>query len=196
MSETSVPQTRPLQLLGISGSLRRNSFNSAILQAMQRQSLGSTAMLQLFPLHHVPLFNQDVEDEGAPQVIQELRAVVQRSDAVIFASPEYNQGMSGVLKNALDWLSRPHGRSALKGKPVLTLTSSPSLLGGARANAQLRETLAALGARIVLHPPLALARVQEKLRGGMLVHEESLDAIAGALQILQAELRSLDGSAG
>ena len=82
---------------------------------------------------------------------------------MILASPEYNYGMSGVLKNALDWLSRPYGASALKGKPVLNITASPAFTGGVRAHQQMNETLAAIGARTLARPQIVIGAVHQKL---------------------------------
>jgi len=95
-------------------------------------------------------------------------------------STEYNHGISRVLKNALDWASRPHGRSALPGKPVLTMTASPAFTGGARAQQQLNETLSAIPARAVLRPQIVIAGVHEKVRDGRLFDEATLRfALAG-----------------
>src|SRR5207245_10646686 len=93
---------------------------------------------------------------------------------VIMISPEYNHGMSGVLKNALDWASRPYGRSALSRKPVLTMTASPAFTGGVRAQQQMNETLASIPARPVLRPQLVIGGVHEKVRDGRLVDEATL----------------------
>jgi len=88
--------------------------------------------------------------------VRALRSVIDTSDGVIMISPEYNHGMSGVLKNALDWASRPYGRSALAGKPVLTMTASPAFTGGVRAQQQMNETLLAIPARLALRPQIAI----------------------------------------
>jgi chromate reductase len=89
----------------------------------------------------VPLYNEDDDVEHAPEAVRALRSAIEASDGVIMISPEYNHGMSGVLKNALDWASRPHGRSVLRSKPVLTMTASPAFTGRVRAQQQMNETL-------------------------------------------------------
>jgi chromate reductase, NAD(P)H dehydrogenase (quinone) len=100
-------------------------------------------------------------------------------------SPEYNHGISGVLKNALDWASRPYGRSALRGKAVLTITTSPAFTGGVRAQQQMNETLVAIPARLVLRPQIVIGGVHEKVSDGRLVDEASLRfAIAGVDDLL------------
>src|SRR3954451_17303452 len=143
-----------LSLLGLSGSLRRASNSTAVLRGLQ-DALGPRAALDIFPLHAIPLYNEDDDAEHTPESVRALRSAIEASDGVIMISPEYNHGMSGVLKNALDWASRPYGRSALRGKPVvLTMTASPAFTGGVRAQQQMNETLAAIPARLVLRPQI------------------------------------------
>src|SRR5450756_1839406 len=112
-----------LCLLGLSGSLRRASNSTAVLRGIQ-DSLARRALLKIFPLHELPLYNEDDDAEHAPESVRALRSAIEAADGVVMISPEYNHGMSGVLKNALDWASRPYGLSALKTKPVLTMTTS------------------------------------------------------------------------
>jgi chromate reductase len=123
-----------LRLLGLSGSLRRASNSTAVLRSL-RDALATRAALNIFPLHAVPLYNED-DDADAPESVRALRSAIEASDGVIMISPEYNHGMSGVLKNALDWASRPFGRSTLKSKPVLTMTASPAFTGGVRGSSR------------------------------------------------------------
>ena len=165
-----MPQFR---LLGLSGSLRRTSNSTAVLRGLQ-DALGFRAALDIFPLHAIPLYNEDDDAEHAPESVRALRSAIEASDAVIMISPEYNHGMSGVLKNALDWASRPHGRSVLRGKPVLTMTASPAFTGGVRAQQQMNETLASIPARPVLRPQIVIGGVHEKVRNGRLVDEVTL----------------------
>jgi chromate reductase len=173
------------RLLGLSGSLRQGSYNTAILAALA-QAVAEEASLELFPLNEVPLYDQDADTETPPAVIVRLRAAVASADGVVIASPEYNFGISGVLKNALDWISRPYGKSALSGKPVLTITSSPATTGGVRAVAQLNETLIAIAARIVLRPQAVIGSAHTKMTGGRFTDAESLkflkDGVADLLR--------------
>jgi chromate reductase len=105
-------------------------------------------------------------------------------------SPEYNHGMSGVLKNALDWASRPFGQSALKGKPVLTMTASPAFTGGVRAQQQMNETLVSIPARLVHRPQIVIGGVHDKVRDGHLVDEAALRfALEGVVDLLD-EIRT------
>ncbi|MBI1778767.1 MAG: NAD(P)H-dependent oxidoreductase [Proteobacteria bacterium] len=131
--------TQAFRFLGLSGSLRRASNNTAVLRGLQ-DALAPRVALNIFPLHRMPLYNEDDDCEHALEPVRALRSAIETSDGVIVISPEYNHGMSGVLKNGLDWASRPYGRSALRGKPVLTMTTSPAFTGGVRAQQQMNET--------------------------------------------------------
>jgi chromate reductase len=181
----AAPDMTQLRLLGLSGSLRRASNSTAVLRGLQ-DALAPKAALSIFALHGIPLYNEDDDGEHAPESIRALRLAIETSDGVIMISPEYNHGMSGVLKNALDWASRPYGRSALRGKPVLTMTTSPAFTGGVRAQQQMNETLVAIPARLVLRPQIVIGGVHEKVRDGRLVDEASLRfALAGVDDLLE-----------
>jgi chromate reductase len=174
------------RLLGLSGSLRHSSYSTAVLRGL-RDSLTPRAALDIFPLHGVPLYNEDDDAGHAPESVRILRSAVEASDGVIMISPEYNHGMSGVLKNALDWVSRPHGRSVLRKKPVLTMTASPAFTGGVRAQQQINETLAAIQASPILRPQIVIGGVHEKVRDGRLVDEAVLGfALSGIDDLFEA----------
>jgi chromate reductase, NAD(P)H dehydrogenase (quinone) len=182
--ELPAPMTKPFRLLGLSGSLRRASGSTAVLRGLQ-DAVAPKAALNIFPLSGMPLYNEDDDGELAPERARALRSAIEASDGVILISPEYNHGMSGVLKNALDWASRPYGRSALKGKPVLTMTASAAFTGGVRAQQQMNETLASIPARLVLRPQIVIGSVHEKVRDGRLVDESILRfALAGVDDLL------------
>jgi chromate reductase len=182
-----MPQFR---LLGLSGSLRRASNSTAVLRGLQ-DALGFRAALDIFPLHAIPLYNEDDDAEHAPESVRALRSAIEASDAIIMISPEYNHGMSGVLKNALDWASRPYGRSVLKSKPVLTMTASPAFTGGVRAQQQMNETLASIPARPVFRPQIVIGGVHEKVRDGRLIDEAALSfALAGVDDLIE-EIRAV-----
>jgi chromate reductase len=161
-------------LLGISGSLRRDSYNKAILSSLA-DALGARAEFRLFPLNDVPLYDQDIDTETPHPAVSALRAAIADADGIVIASPEYNHGISGVLKNALDWASRPYGKATLTRKPVFVLTSSPGSVGGARAHAQINETLASIGARTVLRPQAVVSAIHQKIEGGRLTDSATLD---------------------
>jgi len=176
--------TKP-RLLGLSGSLRQASYNTAILVAVA-EAVSETASLEVFPLNDIPPYNQDDDTATPPASVAALRAAIGAADGLVIASPEYNAGMSGVLKNALDWASRPYAKSTMIGKPVLTLTSSPATTGGARAQAQLNETLTAVAAQIVLRPQTVIGAVHGKIVDGKLDDAATLGFLkAGVADLLR-----------
>ena len=181
-----MPQFR---LLGLSGSLRRTSNSTAVLRGLQ-DALGLRAALDIFPLHALPLYNEDDDAERAPESVRALRSAIDASDGVIIISPEYNHGMSGVLKNALDWASRPYGLSVLKRKPVLTMTASPAFIGGVRAQQQMNETLASIPARPVFRPQIVIGGVHEKVRDGRLIDQTALSFALEGVDDLIEEIRA------
>ena len=132
MGENSATQSglsmKPLRVLAISGSLRAASFSTTILRALDHQHFPGIAM-SLKTLEDIPLYNQDLDTEPALSPVAILRAEVQSSDGLVIATPEYNHGIPGVLKNALDWASRPAFASCFVGKPVLIITSAPGATG-------------------------------------------------------------------
>ncbi|QXI31571.1 NAD(P)H-dependent oxidoreductase [Pseudomonas vanderleydeniana] len=163
---------RPMTLLGLSGSLRSKSSHTAVLRTVAEHLPGGV-QLELYELASIPLYNEDCEGDHTPLAVLALREAVARAEGVLIGSPEYNHGMSGVLKNALDWLSRPHGQSVLRGRAVLTFTASPAFTGGVRAHQQLNETLCAMQARQVVYPQIVIGDVGSKVRDGRLIDEVS-----------------------
>ena len=168
------------KLLAISGSLRSRSYSTAILETL-RHSLSDLAYVEIFRLNDIPVYNEDLDTNHGPEPVARLRSAIADADGLIIASPEYNAGMSGALKNTLDWSSRPYGRSTLKGKPVMTLTCSPASTGGARAQAQLNETLAAIEARIIVRPQAVIGSVHSKIDAGQFKDAKSLQFLREAV---------------
>jgi chromate reductase len=177
-----------VRLAGISGSLRKSSHNTAILRTLQER-LPEDVELTLLPLDGLPLYNADLEGPELPAAVAEFKAAVQAAGGLVVCSPEYNAGTSGVLKNALDWASRPGNAAPLKGKHVLIMSSSPGFTGGARSHAQLREAFASTLSRVAVHPPVVIAGVHEKIREGRLVDESNVQFALGAVAALVAEIR-------
>jgi chromate reductase len=153
------------RLLGISGSLRANSFSSAILAALA-EATASEAQFDYADIGAVPHFNQDLYVEPLPPAVQHLRDQVAAADGLVIVSSEYNHGIPGVLKNALDWASRPHNGSPLRNKPVLIVTSSPAVTGGVRAQYQIRETVISALARPLNTPEIVVGLVGTKIVDG------------------------------
>lgn len=177
-----------LNLVGLAGSLRKGANSEAVLQSVM-SLLPAGVTLSAFPLHDIPLYNQDLDDTyGAaqsPDPVRDLRHEISQAHGLVISSPEYNYGMPGVLKNALDWLSRPAFNSPMKGKPVLVLTSSIGYAGGARAQHQIRETLIAMLARPVVRPDIAIPAVHQSIVDGVLTDSAALDFMRqGVLQLV------------
>ena len=139
-----------IQVLGISGSLRRASFNTGLLRAAQE--LAPEGMgISIHDIREVPFYDGDLESEGDPISVTALKSAVREADAVLLATPEYNWGTSGALKNAIDWASRDRGKGALMGKPA-TIIGAGGRAGTARAQYQLQQTLAETGAVVMVKP--------------------------------------------
>lgn len=183
-----------IRLLGISGSIRRDSHCTAVLRSLQ-PLLPASATIELFALNDIPLYNADLDGDAPPAAVARLKAAIAEADGLVLCSPEYNYGMPGVLKNAIDWASRPGFASPLKGKPVLIATASPGTAVGVRAQAQIRDALAATLARPVVRQHVAIANVATRIREGRLVDESTLDFLRVALADLLREIELLDGAA-
>jgi chromate reductase len=175
------------RLLGISGSLRKASSNTAILKALAG-AIADKATLELFALHDIPLYDQDIDVEPPSPAVAAFRDAIAAADGVVISSPEYNYGMSGVLKNALDWASRPYGKSSLTGKPVLTITASAASTGGVRAQGQLNEALTAIAALVVLRPQSVIGSALQKMTDGKFTDETSLKFLSAAIDDLLRDI--------
>ena len=168
-----------VQLLGISGSLRAQSYCTAILKTLAG-SPGDMANIRLFPLDDLPLYNEDLESL-VPPAVTALRTAIAAADGIVIVSPEYNHGMPGVLKNALDWASRPFGRAAISGRPVLAITASVAFTGGVRAHAQLNETLIAMACPLVVRPQSVVGGAHDKVTGGRLTDQATLSFLRASV---------------
>ncbi len=179
---------RALHVLGIPGSLREGSYNKALLHAAQEEAPGGMT-IDIFEIGEIPFFNQDVEDEGEPEPVQRLKEAIREADAVLIATPEYQHGIPGVLKNALDWASRPP-ESPLNGKVVGMMGASPSPVGTARAHLQLRQTLTYNRSRLVARPEVLVAGAGDKFdEEGRLTDEQGRGFIRKHLEALAEEVR-------
>ncbi len=157
-----------MRVLGISGSLRRDSHNSALLRAAAERLPAGAELVVYDRLAKIPPYDEDVEPAGVPEPVLDLRAAVRDADAVLIATPEYNHSIPGVLKNALDWVSRPAGQSALNGTPAATIGASTGMFGAVWAQAELRKVLGALGGRVI-EAELPVAHAAELRDGDRLV---------------------------
>jgi chromate reductase, NAD(P)H dehydrogenase (quinone) len=143
------------QVLAISGSLRRSSFNTSLLGAMAARAPDGVSISVYEDLGAIPFFNEDLEANGGPESVMRLRTAVARADAILIATPEYNQSMPGVLKNLVDWLSRSEP-DVLAGKPLAIVGATAGSWGTRLAQAALRQTLTACGAFIMPAPQVYL----------------------------------------
>jgi chromate reductase len=151
--ESQIEQDRePIRMLGISGSLRKASFNTGLLRAAQ-EIVPDWVDFKIFDIRDIPFYDGDLEAEGDPASVVALKAAIQNAESVVFATPEYNWGTSGVLKNAIDWASRDRTEGSLMGKPV-TIIGAGGRAGTARAQMQLLETLGETGSLVMVKPGL------------------------------------------
>src|ERR671922_454828 len=138
-----------VRVLGISGSLRRDSYNSGLLRAAA-ELLPPGAELEVFDgLKTIPPYDADDDSEPAAEPVAALREAIAGADAVLIATPEYNASIPGVLKNALDWASRPHATNPLRGKPAAVVGASTGMFGAVWAQAETRKVLSTIGARVL-----------------------------------------------
>ena len=148
-----------MNILAISGSLRRDSHNTNLLRSAAQLAPGDAAVVLWDGLKDIPPFDED-DEASAPATVERMRSAVANADAILFATPEYNSSIPGQLKNAIDWLSRPKATAALRNKPVAVVGASASAFGGVWAQAELRKVLAASGARVV-EGDVAVGHAQE-----------------------------------
>ena len=179
-----------VKILGIAGSLRKASYNRGALRAAQ-QLCPQGATIEAFELDGIPGFNQD-EERNPPQKVVDFKSRIRAADAILFITPEYNYGLPGVLKNAIDWASRPYGDSAWNGKPAAIISAAMSMGGGVRAQYQLRQAFVFLNVEAVLQPEVAIGNATERFdEQGNLKDETSKKLIGQLLQALVAKVRLL-----
>lgn len=174
-------------LLGVSGSLRRDSSCTAILRTTAAR-LPEGVTMTIAPLDRLPLYNEDEDRHDALEAVGAFKTAIERADGLVAISPEYNHGMSGVLKNAIDLVSRPGYDSVLKNKPVLVMSASNSGLGGVRAQQQLRETFASTLSRVVARRQVVVGQAPKKIVNGKLVDQDALTFIDDAIGDLLDEI--------
>ena len=177
----------PVRIAGISGSLRQASFSTALIKLLAHH-LQPEIELSLVDISDVPLYNEDLEGANKPAAVDAVNAALAQADAVLFITPEYNHGIPGVLKNTLDWVSRPVFNSVLKGKPVSIITSSLAFTGGVRAQYQLRETLISMLAHVVPGPEVVVGGVHAKFKDEAFVDDATLSFMLQSFDRLRAEV--------
>jgi chromate reductase len=161
----------PARIVAFAGSLRRRSFNRALIAASGE--IASPALtIETIEIGGLPFYDADLEAQGDPPAVAEFKAALAAADGALIATPEYNDGIPGVLTNALDWGSRLPGRSPLAGKPTMVMGASPSQVGTARAQLHLRQVLGHIQARVMPPPELLVARAHERFDAELRLTDE------------------------
>jgi chromate reductase len=177
-----------VHILGFAGSLRRQSYNKAIL-AVATETVPDDASLEVFDLEGIPAFNQDLELQP-PDKVKEFKARIRAADAILIATLEYNYSIPGVLKNAIDWASRPYGDNAFDGKPVAVMGASIGTLGTARAQYDLRRSFVFLNMLPLNQPEVMVSFAQDKVdSNGRVTDEKTRKKIRELLESLIAWTR-------
>lgn len=176
--------SKKIKILGIGGSLRKGSYNKALLRAAVALA-PENAEVEIFEkLGDIPLFNQD-EESNLPDVVKEFKEKIRSSDAILFVTPEYNYSIPGFLKNAIDWASRPYGDNSWSGKPAAIMSSSSGMISGSRAQYHLRQIFVYLNIFPLNRPEIMVPQVQDKIdEQGDLIDKHTKEKIAELLQIL------------
>jgi chromate reductase, NAD(P)H dehydrogenase (quinone) len=175
-----------MKVLGIAGSLRRASYNRALIEAAH-DLMPNGMTIEPFELADIPLYNADLDVDGVrPYEVTRLKKSIASADALLIATPEYNYGVSGVLKNAIDWASRPAMKSPLAGKPVAIVGASPSVTGTARAQQELKLALMGCLSLVMPHTGVLIGLAHEKFdASGRLTHEATRKYLASFLHDLE-----------
>ncbi len=182
-----------VSILGICGSLRKASFNRLALRAAQTLT-PPDSKLEIFDLHEIPMFNQD-DESNPPAAVVEFKKRIRAADAILFSTPEYNYSIPGVLKNAIDWASRPYGDNAWSGKPAAVMSAAPGLFGGIRAHYVLLQSFVFLNMNAMTQPEFAMGKANEKFDAqGNLTDEPSRKLMTQMMANLVDWTRRLQGS--
>jgi len=179
-----------VHVLGLVGSLSANSRNRAVLETLVAR-MPAGAVLTRHDLGAVPPYNADLDGDQPPEPVVALKDAISRADALLFACPEYNYSIPGVLKNAIDWASRPAFRSPLAGKPVALFSVSLAPTGGARAQRELKYVLTGTLSLLIPHKEVVIGNASEKIKEGRLVDEASLAALDRLIEDVLSFLRRL-----
>lgn len=174
-----------MRLLCLSGSLREQSSSSAVVRTI-REMVRDEAETITFDIGELPLYNADL----TPDIVDRFKATIADADGLVIVTPEYNYSMPGVLKNAIDWASRPGYNSVFKDKPVFVTSVSGGALGGVRAQAHLKAVLNAMLARTFIWQEIAVAHAGTKIENGRLTDQVTVDFIAPAMEQFIATVRN------
>lgn len=179
-----------IKILGIAGSLRKASYNRALINTAQQLAPPGTTV-EAFDILGIPPFSED-DEKNVPARVTEFKKAIRAADAILFATPEYNYSMPGVLKNAIDWASRPYGDSAWMGKTAAIIGASVGRMGSARAQYHLRQVCVYLDVNVINQPEVMVANAPEMFdEQGNLTHESSRKSIRALLEALVARTHLL-----
>jgi chromate reductase len=189
MNESIGGQSK-IAILGISGSGRKRSYNTALLEAA-KQLLPENATLEVVDVSRLPLYNQDLEHD-LPEIVKEFKKKIRSADAILIATPEHNYSITAVLKNAIEWGNRPPRDASWSGKPAAVISASTSLRGGVRAQLHLRQIMIDLNMYPINRPLLLVANAKDKFNEDLkLTDEESLQTLRDVLSSLVEWTRKL-----
>ena len=177
-----------VKILGIPGSLRKGSYNRALIRVAQKM-VPEGASMDIFDITGIPPFSED-DEKSPPQKVTDFKAAIRRADAIVFATPEYNYSIPGVLKNAIDWASRPYGDSAWIGKSAAVIGASIGRFGSARAQYHLRQVCVYLDVDVINQPEVMVGNASDMFDAqGNLAHESSRESLGELLKALVARTR-------
>lgn len=185
---------KTVHILGFAGSLRKGSYNKALLRA-SLELLPENSRLEIFEIDKIPPFNQDMES-SPPETVKEFKTKIKSADAILIVTPEYNYSVPGVLKNAIDWASRPYGDNVFENKPVAMMSASIGMLGGARAQYHLRQSFIFLDMQPLNKPEVFVTYAPQKFDSdGKLTDgktKEAVKALLAALVDWTEKLKSIE----
>lgn len=174
---------KDISILGFAGSLRKGSYNKALLRAAL-EVVPADATLEIFDIEGIPLFNEDLEGTP-PEKVKVFKEKIKAADAILVATPEYNYSMPGVLKNAIDTASRPYGDNAWNNKPAAIMGASIGMLGTARAQYHLRQSMVFVNMHPLNQPEVMVPFAQKKFDNtGRLTDQETKDRVKNLLEAL------------
>ncbi len=184
---------KAVNILGFAGSLRKGSYNKALLRAAL-DLVPKGAKLEVFDLEGIPPFNQDLENQP-PQKVKEFKAKIRAADAILIATPEANYTLPGALTNAMNWASRPYGDNAFDGKPVAVMGATPGMIGTARAQYHLRQSFVFLNMIPVNQPEVMVSYAHEKIdKDGKVTDQKTREKIGELLESLVTWKKRLTGT--
>ena len=180
------------KIVAFAGSLRKDSYNRALLRAAQQLLPAAEAEMEIFDIGNFPLYNQDKE-ATPPTVVTEFKKSIKQADALLVVTPEYNYSVPGVLKNAIDWASRPYGDNSFDDKPVAIMGASIGMIGTARAQYHLRQMFVFLNAHPLNKPEIMVSMATEKFKKGELTDGPTREKVQEQLVSLIAWAKRLRG---